>query len=134
MKKMCLTLLSLLMFLALCSCGAGQTAEDPQLESVGSAVYTEEEINDAAEVVRQFFRETFSGCTMTTLRYPGDQGDAFQQWAEQYNADQAIVLISDFDVDASGGDGSLNPNSTYEDWQWILVRDEDGPWEAKTWG
>lgn len=40
-----------------------------------------------------------------------------------------IVLLSSFDVDSSGGDGSLNPNSTYSDWKWILVRTDGGKWQ-----
>ena len=72
--------------------------------------------------------------TMTALRYPGDQTEVFQRWAERYDADQAVVVTSDFDVDESGGDGSLNPNSTYSDWEWVLVRDEGGQWTVQTWG
>lgn len=44
------------------------------------------------------------------------------------------MLVSAFDVDASGGDGSLNPNDTYEDWEWVLVRDKDGTWHHVTHG
>lgn len=40
-----------------------------------------------------------------------------------------LVLLSSFDVDASGGDGSLNPNSSYEGWAWILVRSKAGQWK-----
>ncbi len=40
----------------------------------------------------------------------------------------AIDTIS-FDVDSSGGNGSLNPNSTYSDWKWILVRTDGGKWQ-----
>ena len=46
----------------------------------------------------------------------------------------SIVLYSPFDMDASGGDGSLEPNTTYDDFQWILVRDNGGTWEVKTYG
>ena len=45
------------------------------------------------------------------------------------NADEVIVLLSSFDVDSSGGDGSLNPNSTYDNWSWILVRTSGGKWK-----
>lgn len=34
-----------------------------------------------------------------------------------------IVLLSNFDVDESGKNPVLNPNSTYSDYQWILIRD-----------
>lgn len=126
-------LLSALLLLTLCACG-GTTEDGLQLESAGSELYTEEDLNDAAQVVRQCFQEKFSGCTLTALRYPGDQTEVFQRWAERYDADQAVVVTSDFDVDESGGDGSLNPNSTYSDWEWVLVRDEGGQWTVQTWG
>jgi len=60
--------------------------------------------------------------------------DLFTEWAEECEADEAIVLYSSFDTDASGGDGSLEPNTTYDDFQWILVRDNGGTWEVKTYG
>lgn len=40
-----------------------------------------------------------------------------------------LFLTSTFDVDGSGGDGSLNPNSTYKDWIWLLVRNKQGEWK-----
>ena len=67
---------------------------------------------------------------LTKLSYPGDTyADEFDEWAEQYDADEAIVILSSFDVDSSGGDGSLNPDSTYDDWKWILIRNDSGNWE-----
>ena len=45
-----------------------------------------------------------------------------------YSADEVIVLVSSFDVGKSGGDGSLNPDSTYTKWKWILVRNKSGSW------
>ena len=99
-------------------------------------VYTAQEIEDAKQIVRDQFTETFTGCTLTDLWYDEEisrkQAD---EWAEQYEAKDALVLLSNFDVDASGGDGSLNPNSTYTDWNWILVRNSDSEaWTLKTWG
>ena len=44
------------------------------------------------------------------------------------------LLDSVFYVDASGSDGSLNPNSTYTNWQWVLTRDRGGKWVLRTWG
>lgn len=31
---------------------------------------------------------------------------------------ELIVLLSTFDTDENGGDGSFNPNDTYTNWQW----------------
>jgi hypothetical protein len=38
-------------------------------------------------------------------------------------------LLSNFDVDGSGENPVLNPNSTYSDYGWILIRDKkNGDW------
>ncbi len=101
-----------------------------------SELYSEQDIADAMDIVEKEFKSTFVGCTLTDLWY--DEAISISSsnaWAGQYNADEAIVLLSDFDVDSSGGDGSLEPNETYMDWQWILVRDKkSGIWELETWG
>ena len=49
-----------------------------------------------------------------------DSSKDHQDWADRNNADEVIVLLSSFDVDSSGGDGSLIQNSTYNDWRWIF--------------
>lgn len=100
-----------------------------------SEVYSEQDINNAMDIVEKYFQSDFEGCTLTDLWYeesmsaPDSDG-----WAKQYDADKFIVLLSNFDVDSSGGDGSFNPNDTYSNWQWILVRNKGSEWELKTWG
>ena len=94
-----------------------------------SEIYTDTEIEAAIKTVKEYFKKEFDGCTLTKVGYVGDTfADEFAERAEQYNADEAIILYSSFDVDSSGGDGSLNPNSTYDDWQWILIRNANGEW------
>ena len=99
-----------------------------------SALYTKGEVMLAAQVVIDYFKEVFAGCKMLDLRYEESfyEKEA-AEWAEQYEVEEAIVLVSDFKTDEAGGDGMLNPNSTYEDWKWILVR-TDGEWKLKSWG
>ena len=100
-----------------------------------SDIYTDADIQAAMDTVMTYFETEFKGCTLTQLCYPGDaSADLFTEWAEECEADEAIVLYSSFDTDASGGDGSLEPNTTYDDFQWILVRDNGGTWEVKTYG
>ena len=100
-----------------------------------SDLYTDDDIENAVAAVTACFETEFQGCTLTELRYPGDAlSDLFTHWAQEYNTDEAIVLYSSFDTDASGGDGSLEPNTTYDDFQWILVRDNGGTWEVRTYG
>ncbi len=62
---------------------------------------------------------------MTAFRYDEESvREAEPEWADQYQADQAIVLLSDFQTDKHGGDGSLNPNEIYQDWQWCWCAPE----------
>lgn len=95
-----------------------------------SEIYSDEDIEAAFLTVKDYFSRNFSGCTLTKLYYPGDAyADRFNESAEQYDGDEAIIILSSFDVDASGGDGSLNPDSTYNKWNWILIRNDRGDWE-----
>lgn len=132
MKK--LICLFLLLCLLLTGCGGGD-ASQVQVLTGESELFTEGEIEDAMEVAMNYFRKEFDGCTMTKIEYIESKSQpAAREWARQYGAEEAIVLYSSFDVDASGGDGSLNPNSTYNNWQWILTRNEGENWVLRTWG
>lgn len=100
-----------------------------------SSLYSQAEIEQMMDTVESAFRREFKGCTLTELEY--DEEFSSKQsgdWAEQCQADEAAVLTSSFDVDGSGGDGSLNPNSTYSRWLWVLTRDEGEAWQLRTWG
>lgn len=124
-----------LLALLLTGCGRGGNASEVQVITGESEIYTQREIENAMETAMDYFRKEFDGCTMTKIEYnEGKSGGAAEEWARQYGADEGIVLYSSFDVDASGGDGSLNPNSTYNNWQWVLTRDRGGKWVLRTWG
>ena len=130
MKIMRILALLLLAAALLTACGDVSNVE--RVMSV-SECYTEGEIHDAMDVVTVYFRREFDGCGLKNLRY--DEPLAEQQvWAEQYGEDEAIVLLSDFSVSGSGGDGSLNPNENYINWKWILTRSDGGTWKLQTWG
>ena len=132
MKKI-VSLLLILCFL-LTGCGGGNISR-VQVAIGESACFTREEIEQAMDVAMDYFRREFDGCTMTAIRY--DESKSYAQsleWANTYGTEEAIVLYSDFDVDGSGGDGSLNPNSTYRNWQWVLTRNGGGEWNLRTWG
>lgn len=107
----------------------GGNTKNVVIEPYESEIYTEKDVESAIGVTKRYFKGNFSGCTLTKLYYAGDDvSKAHTEWADRHDADEAIVLKSSFDVGASGGDGSLNPNSTYDGWIWILVRDEGGRW------
>ena len=131
-KRWAALLLALLLLLSLAACGKtqGYTVIVPY-----DAHYSEKEIRAAMRVAVRYFEKEFDGCTLLSIYYDESKvKDAEPEWAAQYDADEAIVLLSSFHVDSGGGDGSLNANSDYTDWQWILVRSNGGNWELKTWG
>ena len=113
----------------LCLAGCGGKVSNVGIREVPSDIYTFKEIDDAATVVMNYFRQNFDGCELTELWYAGDEEKAqYDALAARYGAEAAIVLKSTFTTGRSGGDGSLNPNDTYENWKWILIRDKDGAW------
>ncbi len=130
--------LALLLVAALCVCLAacGKTAGGSYTVVVPyDAHYSEKEIRAAMRVAVRHFEKEFEGCSLLSICYDENKvKDAEPEWAAQYDADEAIVLLSSFHVDGSGGDGGFNANSDYTDWQWILVRSNGGDWELKTWG
>ena len=133
MKKM--VCLFCLLALLLAGCGRGGDASEVQMITGESAIFTQREIENAMEAAMNYFRKEFDGCTMTKIEYDESKSaGAALEWARQYGAEEGIVLYSSFHVDASGGDGSLNPNSTYTKWQWVLTRDAGGEWVLRTWG
>ena len=103
-----------------------------------SALYDDNLINEACRVVEQKFAEEFEGCTLTELRYDAEVENRFADEISRYATEEKqelIVLLSTFNTDEKGGDGSFTPNDTYANWQWHLVRTADKKsWEIITWG
>lgn len=103
-----------------------------------SALYDDNLINEACRVVEQKFEEEFEGCTLTELRYDADVENRFADEISRYATEknqELIVIISTFNTDKKGGDGSFNPSATYTNWQWHLVRTADKKsWEIIGWG
>ena len=113
----------------------GGNVDQTVLVSVESELYTEEDIQDAADAVLGYFKKGFDGCTLTGLRCAGDgAAGQFARREKPYQVDEAVVLLSAFDVGSSGGDGALNPNYTCRDWGWGLGRNAGGAWEPLTCG
>ncbi len=129
MRKITILFLLLTFLLSLCACGGDISKVNISIPSE-SDLYTTKEIEAAIDVTLDYFKKEFDGCTLTEISYAGDERCAgYADWAQRIDGDEVIVLISSFDVDASGGDGSLNPNSTYTKWMWILARKDDGKWQ-----
>ena len=125
----------LLIFLSLLAgCAKGDVSHAERI--IGqSTVFAEAEIEAALDVAIAHFKAEFEGCTLLTVEYIEEKSlSAGKSWAETYGAEEGIVLLSSFQVDENGGDGSFNPGDTYRNWQWVLVRSQDGAWELETWG
>ncbi len=116
------------MLICLCSCGGD--VNNVKIKNVSSDNYSSEDINAAINTIIKEFDAEWNGCKLTEIYYAGDDFSSdYQEFADRYNKDEVIVLLSSFDVDDSGGDGSLDPNSTYDGWNWILVRDKGEQWK-----
>lgn len=128
MKK--LFSLCAVMVIVLCLSACGGNVKNVNIVEVESNIYSSEDIKSAIDKIIHEFDKKWNGCTLKEIYYAGDDYlSNFEEHKERYDADEVIVLLSTFDVDSSGGDGSLDPNSTYEDWNWILVRDSGGKWK-----
>lgn len=127
MKKIVYTVLCILLVFYLGACT--KDTDEIKTHDVSSEMYTKEDIRAAIDVIKNEFEHGWSGCTLTEIYYAGDDSSkGHQDWADRNGADEVLVLLSSFDVDASGGDGSLNADSTYSNWKWILVRTIGGAW------
>ena len=127
MKKILVTILCFIMVFLLVGCGS-KTSEI-RTYNVESEMYSQEEITSAIETIKEEFKSDWKGCTLKEIYYAGDESSKdYQDWADRNNADEVIVLLSSFYVGRNGGNGSLNTNYTYENWNWILVRTNDGEW------
>ena len=121
-------MLGILLVFSLSACGGN--VRGVKTHHVDSEMYSQDDINSAIDTIKKEFKNDWKGCTLTEIYYAGDDcSKDHQDWADRNNADEVIVLLSSFDVDSSGADGSLNPNSTYDNWNWILVRTNGGQWQ-----
>lgn len=129
MKKLICLIFCMVIAMALGACGGD--VSQVKTHKVDSKLYSEEDINAAIDTIKEEFKsDTWKGCTLTEIYYAGDdESKNHQAWAKDNDADEIIVLESSFDVGSSGGDGSLDPNSTYEGWSWYLVRSTGGKWK-----
>ena len=106
----------------------GGNIEGVVVKNADSKIYSQEEIDAAIAIIEEDFAANFDQCTLKEIGYAGDAAlKDYQDYLDQYGGDEVIVLVSTFDVGESAG--SLEPGSTYEDWNWILVRNDKGQWK-----
>jgi len=142
MKKIIPFIFFIIVVFSLASCKQAGKTNDVSVNIGKSDTFSEEEIKNAASCVKKKFQD-FHGCTLTKLWYEEEKSNTLIKEYQSngkgsvngMQAENVIVLLSDFDVDSSGGDGSLNPDATYSDWIWILIRDsKTDNWRVDDWG
>lgn len=125
--SMCL----MLTLLPLVSCEISEESKNVEIDIGQSTKFTKEEIEKAiTEVIDNF---DFPSCTLTEVSYDEEKSN---QIIESYLSngsgkingaisENVIVLLSSFDVDDSGDNPVLEPNTTYSDYNFTLIRDNN---------
>jgi len=110
-------------------------------QKVADPKFTEQEIEQAIKIVENDF--AFPAASLTKVWYEEKESNKLSKlYLESGRGSvngtepgNVIVLLSNFDVDDSGDNPVLNPSSTYENYQWILIRDDQtSDWKIDDWG
>lgn len=130
MKKIFALLLTLCCIFGLVGCNnAAKESTDTVNRVIGySALYSEELIVEAFDIVENEFSTEFEGYVLTELRYDNEVENEFASEIERYakeNNQELIVILSSFETDDNSGDEILNSDDTYSEWEWRLVRTAD---------
>lgn len=100
-----------------------------------SDLYTKEELQSAVDYILGRFQVDFIDCVMTELNY--DEAFSLSQcqvWADQYDADEAIVFTCTFNTTENYQEPVMEPGQVCEGYNWILTRNEGEDWTLQTWG
>lgn len=142
MKKVLFYLFLILMVFSLMACKQAGKTNKVVVSSGESVKFSNTEVNSAIDCVKEKFKD-FEGCNLTKLWYDEERSNSIIEGylsngkgsVNSVKIENVIILLSNFDVDSSGGDGGFNPNSTYSNWNWILIRDsKTGNWRVDDWG
>lgn len=107
----------------------GCQRKEVKVRTIYSDIYTEEEIQEAIDVIKKEFSKDWKGCTLKEIYYAGDDKALFISYAKQYQVEEAIVLKTNFHTNYFAWKIGLNSNCDYEDYQWIFVRNKNGKWK-----
>ena len=114
--------------LSLSSCTLG-VVSFVYISEYSSEVYSDSDIQSAINAVISNFEEKWPRCTLLTASYIGDDKlESYQDWADRNDADEVIVILSDFYISYFSDNPTMNTGYKYEDYNWILVRNEGEAW------
>lgn len=131
MTKKTRVMIVLAVILIFAGCGRkGGNVDNVQILEWESAIYSDDDIEAAFQTAKDYF-SSYEDCTLTELYYSGDDhADEFNEIAERRNYDEAIIILSTFDTGSSSFYDGFNNNSTYYDWNFILVRNAGEGWKV----
>lgn len=135
MRKIIISFCIMLLVFSLASCKRSNTTDGLIIDIGESNKFTKKEITEAIDLVKNNFN--MPGSTLTKVWYEEEKSNSFvaDYLKEGMEAVNIIILLSNFDVDGSGDNPTLNPNSTYTDYIWILARDSNtSDWQIDDWG
>ena len=138
MKKSISILLVLVMMVSLVACSKEKETTDNEIviEVGESSKFSDDEIKSAIALVEEDF--DFEGASLKKLWYDEEKSNSMvddylesgKGSEKSVTEDNVIVILSRFDVDKDSENPVLNPGETYDDYNWILIRnDEDSKWE-----
>ena len=145
MKRMVSLLLAFVLCLSLSACKSTGTINNVEVDYGSSVSFSDAEIESAFEAVIIIFKD-FEGCDLRRLWYDEERSNRIIQNDISTSGgntiknsgaapENIIILFSDFYVAAIGADLGFSPDSTYTDWNWILIRDgKKDKWEVVGWG
>ena len=130
MKKIIICFCFILPIFSLVSCNQGKISNQISINVSESTKFSKDEINNAIECVKSNF--SFPASTLTKVLYDEEKSNNLvDNYLETglgsvngINAENVIILLSNFDVDDSGDNPVLTRNTTYTEYQWILIRDD----------
>jgi L,D-peptidoglycan transpeptidase YkuD (ErfK/YbiS/YcfS/YnhG family) len=114
------------------------TAAGPRIEYGESALFSEEDMDEAIALIREEF-DDWEGCELHSIRYAGDDccSEENLEWLnclrDGDELTECIEFLSDFRSPVEGG-GAWEPDTEYTGWQWWLGREDGGDWELLSWG
>ena len=86
-KKIYKNILCLLLIMCV-----GCQRKEVKVRTIYSDIYTEEEIQEAIDVIKKEFSKDWKGCTLKEIYYAGDDKVLFTSYAKQYQGEEAIVF------------------------------------------
>ena len=112
----------------------GKTA-DAEVIQASSGLFSNEEMNEAVECIKNHFKKEFRDCELLKLKYVSDTENTSPQYAyllKEYDIDQYIVYRMTFKV-GKRYNPSYESNST-EEINIVLGRKANGTWKYLTGG